>query len=323
MRNSGPLISIIIPCHNYAHTLTETLNSIKHQTLSSWEAIIVNDGSTDNTSDVIAYFSLVDKRFIEIHQQQKGVSAARNAGMKAAKGEYILFLDADDLITPHKLESHKRHFESDRNIDTSYSYCQYFHTSNPEELFPSFDLTNKEWMPITHDSIEAPIKELMTRNLFVISSPVIKRSALPSSILFNERMKFYEDWLFWFSCATAGLSFHYCRDKECATLIRVHDISAAQNKEKMFEGIPFLRQEMMKSVESSKNIGNERLKKLKKENARSLKKWCRKKIKKSGASPQTLKEMIGASDKKTAYFTTARYIIKNPIHFFTTFFRPR
>lgn len=323
MSTNDPLVSIIIPCYNYAHTLSETLNSIKAQTLSRWEAIIVNDGSSDNTREVIESFTLSDARFIGLHQENKGVSAARNAGIQAAKGTYVMFLDADDLITPRKLEAHKTHFDSDLNIDVSYSYCQYFHTSNPDKLYPSFDLTEKEWMQKLNGRGETIITPLMDKNLFVISSPVIRKSALPSNIAFKEDMAFYEDWLFWFSCAVAGLSFHYCTDEEGTTLIRVHSTSTVQNKEKMFDGTPLLIKEMRKVLDSAEGSRPPTIEKLKKMNSHQLEKWCRKKLKRSGTSWETLREITAATSKPTAYLATARHIIKQPAYFLKTFLRPK
>ncbi|HDY98805.1 MAG TPA: glycosyltransferase family 2 protein [Pseudomonas sabulinigri] len=323
MSISNPLISIIIPCHNYAHTLTETLNSLKSQTLSNWEAIIINDGSSDNTQEVIDTFTQADKRFIGINQEKKGVSAARNAGINVAKGAYLAFLDADDLFTYQKLEAHKKHFDSNSSIDISYSDCRYFHTSKPEELYLSFDLTNKNWMRKTNNSRENIITELVDRNLFVISSPMIKKSSLSENTKFSIDLKFYEDWLFWLDCAGEGLSFHYCDDQKCSTMIRVHEKSTVQNKEKMFSGIPLLRKEIEKTLTSTKIIEKTKKEQLKKRNKKHLKKWCRQKLNTSGINSQTIMEIISATDKLTAYSSIARHIIKKPNYFLKTFFKPK
>lgn len=320
---STPTVSIIIPCHNYAHTLTETLSSIKSQTLTSWEAIIVNDGSSDNTQEIIESFTLLDNRFIGIHQEQQGVSIARNNGIKVAKGMYIVFLDADDLFTPHKLEAHKTHFDSDPSIDVSYSYCQYFDTDNPGKLYASFNLTNEEWVEKISAQGNAMITRLMEKNLFVISSPMIRRAALPNNVTFKEGMKFYEDWLFWFLCATSNLSFSYCENKKCSTLIRVHSASTVQDKEKMFLGIPILRKEFEENLEAADCISTSRKKELKQKNRRHLEKWCRKNLMRSGVNVSSLKEAITATNKKIAYSAIAKHIIKKPVYFLRTFFRPK
>src|SRR5574344_53709 len=92
----NPLVSIIIPCYNDAEYVAEAIASVKSQTYNNWECIIVNDGSTDNSEEVI--LPLLDNRFKYLKQENKGVSAARNFAIKSSRGKYILPLDADDMI---------------------------------------------------------------------------------------------------------------------------------------------------------------------------------------------------------------------------------
>ena len=99
----NPLISIIIPCYNQALFLEETLQSVYQQQYQNWECIIVNDGSTDASESIIFDWVQRDKRFQYYKTTNSGVSAARNYGLRIAKGEYIQFLDADDLLTADKL----------------------------------------------------------------------------------------------------------------------------------------------------------------------------------------------------------------------------
>jgi glycosyltransferase involved in cell wall biosynthesis len=92
------LLSIIIPVYNVEEYLAECLNSVVNQTYPHIEIIIVNDGSTDNSEDIINQYSQQDNRIIVIEQSNKGLSAARNSGLKIASGDYILFVDSDDYI---------------------------------------------------------------------------------------------------------------------------------------------------------------------------------------------------------------------------------
>lgn len=96
-----PLISVIIPNHNYSKYLQESIESVLAQTYTNFELIIVDDGSTDDSINTIIGFG---DRVKLIEQAQAGVSAARNTGFRAAKGDYICFLDADDVWLPEKLE---------------------------------------------------------------------------------------------------------------------------------------------------------------------------------------------------------------------------
>jgi glycosyltransferase involved in cell wall biosynthesis len=100
-KNKGKtLISIIVPVYNVEEYLTNCLDSICNQTLKEIEIIIINDGSTDNSSEIIKEFQKNDKRIKVITQKNQGLSAARNAGLDIATGEYIGFVDSDDFISP-------------------------------------------------------------------------------------------------------------------------------------------------------------------------------------------------------------------------------
>ncbi len=98
------MISVVIPLYNKAHTIVNTLNTVVNQTYKDFEVIIVNDGSTDNGVEVIQH-NFTDSRIRIINQKNAGVSAARNKGIKEAKGNYISFLDADDEWMPNYLEN--------------------------------------------------------------------------------------------------------------------------------------------------------------------------------------------------------------------------
>lgn len=98
---SSPLVSIIIPTYNRAHLINDTLDSVLAQTYQNWECIIVDDGSTDNTVEVVNSYVDKDARFQYYHRpinRPKGANACRNYGFKVSKGEYVIFLDSDDVL---------------------------------------------------------------------------------------------------------------------------------------------------------------------------------------------------------------------------------
>ena len=101
---STSLISVIVPSYNAESFLDETLKSVLSQTYENWECIIVNDGSTDNTEEIAKKWCEKDSRFRYFYKENSGASDTRNRGIKDAKGEYIAFLDADDLYMPNFLE---------------------------------------------------------------------------------------------------------------------------------------------------------------------------------------------------------------------------
>lgn len=103
MKNND-LISVIIPVYNAERFVAQTLDSVLEQTYENWEAILVNDGSIDNSLEILQKYAKKDKRFKIINKQNEKLSAARNDGLKIATGKYITFLDADDMWYPQFLE---------------------------------------------------------------------------------------------------------------------------------------------------------------------------------------------------------------------------
>ncbi|SHG07037.1 hypothetical protein SAMN05444396_104147 [Flavobacterium segetis] len=97
-------VSIIVPCYNQAQYLPEALQSVLDQTYSNWECIIVNDGSPDDTDKVAQEWLRKDPRFKYIYKENGGLSSARNAGIEIAEGEFMQFLDSDDILVSNKLE---------------------------------------------------------------------------------------------------------------------------------------------------------------------------------------------------------------------------
>ena len=94
------LVSVIIPCYNQARFLSEAIESVLNQTYPHYEIIVVDDGSTDNTAKVAASY----ERVRGLSQKNHGLAAARNAGLEASKGSYVIFLDADDRLLPNAME---------------------------------------------------------------------------------------------------------------------------------------------------------------------------------------------------------------------------
>ena len=99
-----PLFSIIIPCYNQAIYLPDCVNSLLEQSEQSWEAIIINDGSTDNTEEVATEYFLKDNRIKYFEKKNGGLSSARNEGLRHVSGRRIIFMDSDDFFYSNCLE---------------------------------------------------------------------------------------------------------------------------------------------------------------------------------------------------------------------------
>jgi hypothetical protein len=122
--------SVIVPAYNSEAFLGETLDSLRAQTFQSWEAVVVNDGSADGTQAVIDAYRAKDARIRCIAQENAGVSAARNRGLQEATGDYVLFLDADDLFDPCALAAFAERIEQ-TGADLLLGRLRFFENGNP------------------------------------------------------------------------------------------------------------------------------------------------------------------------------------------------
>lgn len=111
-------ISIISPCYNSQNNISQMIESVLSQEYCNYELILVNDGSTDNTKDIIEEFKVKSERIVAIHQENSGKpSIARNVGIKSATGDIICFLDSDDTMLPNKLQRVAEHFLKHKDIN--------------------------------------------------------------------------------------------------------------------------------------------------------------------------------------------------------------
>ena len=125
MRQPGspPTVSVIVPIYNAGDLLAETINSVLDQTHTDFELILVDDGSSDHSAAVCRSFA--DSRIRYFWQENAGVSAARNSGLAMARGEFVGFIDSDDLWHPEKIAAHLAHFRARPTVGVSYSACQF------------------------------------------------------------------------------------------------------------------------------------------------------------------------------------------------------
>jgi glycosyltransferase involved in cell wall biosynthesis len=119
--SQAPTISIVIPCYNGARFLSDSIESALQQTYDPTEIIVVDDGSTDRTCEIAKSYPRVKT----LSQSHQGVSAARNTGLQAAKGDYLVFLDADDILLPEALNIGFQALNTHENCAFVYGYCEY------------------------------------------------------------------------------------------------------------------------------------------------------------------------------------------------------
>lgn len=207
---SKPLISVLITCHNQAKFIGDTIRSVTHQSWTNLECIVVDDGSTDHSGQVIESLRARDSRIHFIKQQNKGVSAARNAGFLIAKGEYIQFLDGDDLLKTDKLERHINHFQTDPVAGVSYGQHEFFHTATGKtSRYGTTDLQRKplkQMLESWFDGTSLPIHAgLFRRNIWSLNE-------LPFPDDYHGRC---EDWVFLVNIALKDVEFAPLQDVLC------------------------------------------------------------------------------------------------------------
>ena len=190
---NAPTVSVIIPAYNQARYISEAIQSLLNQTYPYFEAVIVNDGSTDETPSLLA--EIHDPRFRVISQPNSGLSAARNTALRESSAALVTLLDADDFFLPDKLSI----LVSFLNDHSEIGMVSGGTILVDQESKP-FHQTIK-----TPDSIQIP--ELLFGNPFVPSSVVIRRSWFETVGLFDETLRACEDWDLLLRMASAGCQF--------------------------------------------------------------------------------------------------------------------
>ena len=189
----GPLVSVIIPCYNQSHFLREAVTSAIDQTYKNWEIIIVNDGSLDTTSTVSKNLILANSQYQIrlVEQKNQGLSSARNAGIAAANGEYIMPLDADDILTKNALTDLLEICLKSNVPCVAFGSYQMFGTEN--RIVPSYELYSPE--------------NIKQSNMIHPSS-LYHKSILNLVGGYKVGMKEgYEDWEFWVNCHKHNIPF--------------------------------------------------------------------------------------------------------------------
>lgn len=196
---SYPLISIIIPTYNRAHLIGETLDSLLAQTYQHWECIVVDDGSTDATEELLAHYTNKDVRFQFYHRpedRKKGANACRNFGFEHSKGEYVNWFDSDDIMEKTMLEQAVSDLESDASLQfVLFDYCHFedktnkilltekTYTENLIEDYATWKINFGTWAIVWK-------REIVTRYRFDESLSRAQDLDFNTRIFFNETFRF-------------------------------------------------------------------------------------------------------------------------------------
>ena len=184
-----PKISVIIPAYNAEATILETLQSLRQQTFTDFEIIVINDGSSDRTLDVLG--SIDDQRLKIFSDQNGGLSVARNRGIARAEGEFIAFLDADDLWSADKLERQLAALQQHPQAGVAYSWTSFIDEQG-QFLYVQ--------PPVYFEGNVYP--QLLLENFLACGSvPLIRRQAIESVGGFVPGLASSEDWEYWLRLA--------------------------------------------------------------------------------------------------------------------------
>lgn len=187
-----PKASVIIPCYNHGHYLPRALKSVLAQTFTNWEAIIVDDGSTDNTREVAAQFT--DVRIHYVYQDNRGLSAARNAGIRRAEGDYLAFLDADDEWEPCFLEVCQRALAAQQTLAAVVTLNRFIDESGAPLPQQGGQLVSAERFR----------GRLLEGGFFPPHAALVRAEAVRQAGLFDETLTSVEDWDLWLRITAQG-----------------------------------------------------------------------------------------------------------------------
>lgn len=213
-------ISIIIPVYNAEEYLDRCIGSILSQDFTSYEVILVDDGSSDSSPMICDRYSATDPRFRTIHKANGGVSSARNAGIDLARGEYLMFVDSDDALLPGALKAMTDSLEGEDMVLGG--YVTYIDSVPRKELNPPLA---RSW---TGEDMNGFFDSHIRRNCEMLDAPWAKlfRRKAVAHMRFDERLDYAEDKLFVFSFLASCSSVRTCRDMVYAYHLRAGSLGS-------------------------------------------------------------------------------------------------
>jgi glycosyltransferase involved in cell wall biosynthesis len=229
-RAPGPLVSVVVPTYNYAHFIGRMFESLLAQTYTNWECIVVDDGSTDDTEQVVARVAASDSRVRYMRQRNQRQAVAKNTALAVASGRYVQFLDADDLIEPLKFERQVEYLEAHPEVDIVYGGARFFHTEHPDERLHAMFGEDEPWMPEVSGSGRDVLLSLVRINILVINAALVRRKAIDDVGPFDPVLPPVEDWDYWIRCALAGKRFEFRDFDGTLSLVRAHAVSTSRQQ---------------------------------------------------------------------------------------------
>jgi len=222
MSTDGPGVSVVIPAYNYAHYLAEAVDSVLAQTYAPVELIVVNDGSTDGTRELLAGYG---DRIVAIHQGNQGLSAARNTGVRRASHEFVAFLDADDVWEPEKLACQMACFHE---LPDTYGVVACDRGTMDEHGVRNSTATT--FRKFRRPSREIQLRDILLRTQFCPSSALVRKACFADCGEFDTTLRSSEDRDMWLRIAE---SWQLRLESRVLCYVRKHSSNMSSNAERM------------------------------------------------------------------------------------------
>ncbi len=247
-------ISIVIPAYNAERTILETIASVQQQTFLDFEIIVINDGSTDRTLELLN--SVVDARLKIFSYSNGGLPVARNRGISHATGEFIAFIDADDLWTPDKLEAQLAALQKHPEAGVAYSWTYFMEEQDGALSFKPCD-------PVFFEgNVYADL--LVADFIYNGSNTLIRKQAIESTGEFDPKLKSCEDWDYWLRLAA---HWHF-------TVVPKHQILYRRSRGAMSSKVEVMKQACLIVLEKAYQAAPPELQHLKNQSFTSFHKYC-------------------------------------------------
>jgi len=225
----APLVSVVVAARDYGKYLPAAIRSLTAQSFQNWDCVIVDDGSVDDTETVAADLVVHDPRVRYVRQPARGVSTARNTGLRVSRGPLVQFLDADDRLAEGKLDSQVRKLTDDPSIDVIYGSERPIRQDDTPEGLPLL------LGPRPSGAGDEVIAAILAGNPMVMSAPLFRRSALDRVGGFDETVALNEDWDLVLRLALSGARFHFDPSDSSLSFVRMHTGSASSNRLRMMD----------------------------------------------------------------------------------------
>lgn len=227
------LVSIIMPAYNAEVYISEAIGSIREQTYQNWELIIVDDGSTDLTANIVKKFADLDNRIKYTYQQNSKQGKARNLGIKKSSGEFLAFLDTDDLWLPHKLEFSLKEFEKG-DYDLLFTETYVFYNNN--ELVEISNLPMMNIVPGIYSGTKG-LSSFLSINKIPFLTVLVRKEVVTAVGCFND-WGLAEDYELWLNLLVAGYTIKGI--KIPLALYRIHANSSTYHDRVAVKGVAIM-----------------------------------------------------------------------------------